>query len=136
MGDLEAAIKNDTLKDASPELLRSYLSALCSSRTAGSTNALHVVQGLAVNHEFLVRHITKLDTANGETQKWFIRLAIASLIGTAVQAFVAAAFYFGHPSVSRSDEQASSKAVQTNTQQHDATSKVDQAKPTPPPANQ
>ena len=129
-------IRDGGLGSIDPTTLTRLLNALCIARTGDTTNALHIVQGLVVNHEQMARHITKLDTANGETQKWFIRLAIASLIGTAVQAFVAAAFYFGHPSVSRSDEQTPSEAVQTNTQQHDAACKVDQAKTTPPPAKQ
>lgn len=125
------------VSDFSDDELSDFVDVLCDD---GIKNEEHQTRALlriaALTHVQMREHITKLDAANRTTQRWFIVLAIASLIGTVVQAFVAAAFYFGHPSVSRSDEQTSRKTIQGDTQQHDAASNVDQTTFTPPPANE
>jgi hypothetical protein len=74
-------------------------------------------------------HITKLDAANGKTQRWFMALAIASLIASGVsivQSLIP-------KSVDVPALQDSRPTVQPDTQKHDATSKVDPAKTIPPP---
>jgi 3-deoxy-D-arabino-heptulosonate 7-phosphate (DAHP) synthase len=129
------AFDDRKVSDFTESELSDFVDVLCDD---GIKNEEHQTRALlriaSLTHVQMRGHLTKLDAANARTQKWFMVLAVASLIGTVVQALVAAAFYFGHPSVSRSDEQASSKAVQCDTQQHDAASKVDPTKSTPPPA--
>lgn len=130
-----ATFDDRKVSDFTESELSDFVDVLCDD---GIRHEEHQTRSLlriaALTHVRMERHITKLDAANRKTQKWFMVLAGASLIGTAVQAFVAAAFYFGHPSVSRSDDQTSSKAVQADTQQHDAPGKVNQSKATPPPS--
>ena len=121
-------IREGKLGSVDPEVLTRLLNALCIARTGASTNALHIVQGLVVNHEQMVRHLTKLDVANGKTQKWFMVLAVASLIASGVsivQSLIP-------KSVEVPTLQDARPAVQSDTQKHDATSKVDPSKSAPP----
>lgn len=48
-----------------------------------------VIRGITLNHILLQRHINDLDRQNTKTQRWVIALAVASLIGTAVQVYYA-----------------------------------------------
>ena len=88
-----------------------------------------ILRILAMSHVQMKGHITKLDAANGKTQRWFMALAIASLIASGVsivQSLIP-------KSVDVPALQDSRPTVQPDTQKHDATSKVDPAKTIPPP---
>ena len=121
-------IRGGKLGSVDPEVLTRLLNVLCIARTGASTNALHIVQGLVVNHEQMVRHITKLDAANGKTQRWFMALAIALLMASGVSIVQ----NLIPKSVDVPALQDSRVTVQPDTQKHDAASKVDPAKTTPP----
>ena len=102
------------VSDFKDDELSDFTDALCDD---GLKNVEHqtraILRILAINHVQMARHITNLDAANGRTQRWVIRLSIAALIAGGLQAAVALAFYFGHPSVSKSyDEHAPSNALQ------------------------
>ena len=128
-------IRDGKLWSVDPPTLTRLLNALCIARTGDTTNALHIVQGLVVNHEQMARHITKLDASNRRVQRWVIALAVAALVAAGVQAGVALAFYFGHPSISKSyDKKAPNGAVQGDSYKSNTSNKVDPTKPTTPPA--
>jgi hypothetical protein len=80
-------IRDGELWSVDPSTLTRLLNALCIAKTGTSSCALHIVQGLVVNHEQMVRHLTKLDAANGRTQRWFIAFAVLSLAGLSVQIY-------------------------------------------------
>lgn len=103
-----ARLKQESVRDAlghaSKADLEAYAAALCNPNAFGEfgdrqfpqiceTVRIHLlrahVESLQDHVVELHNHITKLNTSNSNVQKWVIALAVASLIGTAVQVIAA-----------------------------------------------
>lgn len=71
----------------SPEdTLQKYLWSLCTERVPNEeVRHREIIRALTINHIQMQQHIDSLDRKSSRLQKWVIILAIASLIGTAVQ---------------------------------------------------
>lgn len=84
------AFESGTIEQCSNAELRAHLLAL-SNQSIHNASIQHrdVIRGITLNHLILQHHIDRLDCQNTKTQRWFMALAVASLIGTAVQVYYA-----------------------------------------------
>ena len=85
---LDDMFRTHKVLNASDKELEQMLTQLCGGHIE-NWMVIHreVIRGLTINHIQMQRHIDKLDKRSSTLQKWVIALAIASLIGTAVQTY-------------------------------------------------
>lgn len=104
LDDLRQQANRDGLASASTAELERYATALCFSQAFSDFGAHEYLQLCETVRTHLLRahietlqnhvvelhgHITELNASNAKIQRWVIALAVASLIGTAVQTSVA-----------------------------------------------
>ena len=82
------AFENGSIESCDNATMRAHLLALSNQQIHNdSIQHRDVIRGITLNHILLQRHINDLDRQNTKTQRWVIALAVASLIGTAVQVY-------------------------------------------------
>ena len=85
-----AAFVSGSVAAADRQSLQAYLLAISQNVTGDdAVQSRDIVQALTLNHLILQRHIDELERRGGRTQKLVIALTIASLLGTAVQCWLA-----------------------------------------------
>ena len=82
------AFEDGSIESCGNATMRAHLLALSNQQIYNdSIQHRDVIRAITLNHILLQRHINDLDRQNTKTQRWVIALAVASLIGTAVQVY-------------------------------------------------
>ena len=81
--DMDLAFRHATVFNANPEALERYLHLLC-ERPILSEKLHHreIIRGITINHIQMKNMIARLDAQNTRTQRWFMVLAIFSLLAS------------------------------------------------------
>jgi len=91
--EYQAALKefsSGEIVNADRTTLQGHLIAIAQNVTGDDgVQARDTVQALTINHLILQRHIDELERRGSKTQKIIIALTVASLIGTAMQCWLA-----------------------------------------------
>ena len=135
---MDAAFSSGTIGSASAVDLQRWSAMLSSTHKNINRNfgddASRIIRSLAISHVQMANVIRRIDESNRSLQRWVIALAIGALLAAGVQAGVALAFYFGHPSVSKSyNEDAPRKAIQDNGRKEEASGGVNPSPSKPNP---
>jgi hypothetical protein len=137
---MEKAFDDGTLKDATPDDLARWLSLLSTWKVdtpVKGNEGSRIIRSLAINHFQAAHVIRTIDKSNRSLQRWVIVLAVGALLAAGVQAGVALAFYFGHPSISKSyNEDAPGQTIQDNGNKEDASGGINPSPATPNPAQE
>jgi len=96
-GELQQAIENGAIVDATPEQLQRWLISLCTGNIPNQTvHPREIVRGITINHiqmaqtiHHLEETIERLDTGNKRTQRLVITLAYVAIFVGLVQAVAA-----------------------------------------------
>ena len=84
------AFASGTIVSTDTKSLHAHLLALSNQDVANNTiQHREIIRGMTINNLLLQRHIDRIDTQNTRTQWLVIILAVASLIGTGVQIYLA-----------------------------------------------
>ena len=86
---LSKAFENETVWDASPEELKSHLRTLHTHNIPNETvRHRAIIQALTINHIQMARLIASLEEKNKITQRWFMFIAIGTLIISALSLYL------------------------------------------------
>jgi hypothetical protein len=87
--EAEAVFESGDISSRSDADLRRYLIAICRNETGNdSVFARDIMRVGTLNQLLLTRHIENLDAASARMQKWFMFLAILSLVAAGLQVAV------------------------------------------------
>jgi hypothetical protein len=82
------AFNNRTIFEASLPELQRYLCAIsCNVTGDDAVYARDIMRTTALNHLILQMHISTLNRSNLKTQRWFMGLAVCSMIAAVIQIF-------------------------------------------------
>ncbi|MDA8125285.1 MAG: hypothetical protein M0009_08875 [Deltaproteobacteria bacterium] len=88
--EIRAVFDSGDILSASEEKLQEYMASLCLEPVANeSMRHAKIIQALTINHIQMKRHIGELNQKNTTLQYLVIALAIFSIIGTAIQSYIA-----------------------------------------------
>ena len=86
--EVQSAFGDGSFSQADQDTLRRYISAIAKNATGDdAVQSRDIVQALTINHLSLQRHIEGMEARNKRTQIFVVVLALASLLGTAGQAW-------------------------------------------------